>query len=124
VRKTISKEVEFCDRCGDEFNFGRSCMVCGAEFCSSCGDEIIKYSHGVFVGGSGDGHYCKKCDAQLRAEASDPLFNAYQKIKEITQEYVEAQEIFKKKSKAAEAEVERLYAQYRENKAWSNTKAI
>ena len=84
MKKTVSVEQIKCDFCGEEAWSG--CLQCGKDICYECRKTHAKeYSHGVNVGGSGDGTYCNDCDDKLR-KTNDPLHAAYRKIEALKNE--------------------------------------
>ena len=96
MKKTIKKEVLSCDRCNKENYYLTPCMLCGEEMCSDCREKHGKnYNYGVYVCGSGDGFYCKPCDAKLTKSGDDKRHNAYRAD-------------FRKRQKAAEDQVKAL----------------
>ena len=65
MKKTIKKEVTFCDNCEKE-TYVEPCLRCGVEHCWKCKEiESVEYGHAVYFQGSGDGYYCKACDEFL-----------------------------------------------------------
>lgn len=106
MKRTIQKEVHFCDQCGKEDSYPTACMGCGTEMCGQCQNKHGKaYTHAVYCSGSGDGFYCNPCDAKLTAAGDDKRHNAYRAIKSLRYE-LEAWSIdFKKRQEAAEKAV-------------------
>ncbi len=106
MKKTIKKEVRFCDKCGKEDSYPTACLACGTEMCYDCQTKHgVSYSHAVHFQGSGDGFYCKPCDAKLTARGSDKQHNAYLAIKALRDEEDTYWANFKKRAEAAEAKV-------------------
>ena len=103
-------ETHICDFCkvnkAYEFN---SCLRCGKDICYDCSKTHAKeYSHGVYVGGSGDGQYCNDCDAILTRTREDDLHNAYRLIKSLRDEQEAWYSDFNKRSDKAEAILKKL----------------
>lgn len=90
-----------CDGCGEFCVYMQECTgECGKHFCYDCGKEkFINYSHGIYVGGSGDGHFCGECHERLK---DSPILNAYQEIAELKRERDEFSWDFDKRRDAAE----------------------
>lgn len=113
MKKEVFKQVHFCDKCGKE-EYVYRCMGCGSEFCFDCMKEsMIEYHHAVNFSGSGDGLFCKICDASPPPMVAD-LWWAYRQVKRLKKEAKAFYDSLDKRSKAAEAEVEKLYARYEE----------
>lgn len=109
MKKTIEKEVEFCDACEAE-GYTTACLCCGKEFCYDCRKTNgVEYSHSVHCQGSGDGFYCTECDSKLKKSGADKLHRAYLKIQDLRAEEKRFWEEFKKKADLAEAEVQTLF---------------
>lgn len=85
MRKTVSKEVTFCDNCKKETDVA-SCLDCGIEHCNECRKvRGIEYNQAVFGSGPGDGYYCSLCIGTNQTKRS-PLHSAYIKIKQLQNE--------------------------------------
>lgn len=104
MKKTVTREVNFCDKCNAEQTYGiDACLCCGVEHCYECKKtEGRKYSHGVNVIGSGDGYYCNACDTKLDGEGSDGRYEAYRRIASLRTEAKAWCEDFEIRRKAAE----------------------
>lgn len=106
-QKTVS--VSYCDECGKE-TYGDKCLKCGKDWCYYCGEKglCIEYSHAVYFQGSGDGHYCATCDAQLKRSGKDKLHSAYVAIAALQGEYQLWSAAFKKRTETAEQALKKL----------------
>jgi hypothetical protein len=103
MRKKIEREVTFCDKCGKEQDYGNTCDSCGVEMCYDCQEKHgVKYSHGVYFFGSGDGFYCKPCDNRLVKTKASPRHNALIEIKSLRKEQEVWSEDFRKRQEKAE----------------------
>jgi len=101
VNQTVS--LSQCDFCGAAMQYMDSCNGCGKDICYECEKvNAFKYPHGVFVGGSGDGLYCKDCDERL-GNAGDPLLLAFREVRSLRTEMMAREEEFSRRRKAAEA---------------------
>lgn len=81
MKATVQKEVHVCDACGAQEDYVSTCLHCGAEHCHQCQRaEGTHYSHGVHCGGTGDGYYCKSCDAKLTLSGTSKKHAAYRRI--------------------------------------------
>jgi hypothetical protein len=106
MKKTINKQVTFCDKCKKKAPYAYACMNCGIEMCYECQKEHgVSYTHAVSFSGSGDGFYCKSCDSGLTAKGTNKLHNAYLYVKRLKEENEAWWAGFKKRSEAAELEV-------------------
>lgn len=86
MKKIVSKETSFCDKCGKE-TYVTKCNNCDKEHCWECRKiEGIEYTHSVHCSGSGDGYYCNLCDAELRKAKTDELHNSYLTIQRLRDE--------------------------------------
>lgn len=106
MKKTISKETHFCDKCGKEYAYPDRCERCGMECCYECAEKHMhKYTHAVHFSGSGDAYYCNACDT-VAASNGDKKHAAYRRIaslkaesmawsKDFTRRTEEAQEAIK-----------------------------
>lgn len=109
MKKIIMKEVTFCDKCKEEDSYPDTCLCCGTQMCSTCAEKHgIEYPHSVYCSGSGDGFYCKPCDAKLTASGTDMLHKAYQVIQSLRSELEDWSRAFKQRAKAAETLVKTL----------------
>ena len=87
MKKIVSKEVSFCDKCGKEIYITK-CNNCDKEHCWECRKtEGIEYSYSVHSGGGDDGYYCKLCDTELRKTKTDELHNSYLTIQKLQNEF-------------------------------------
>lgn len=107
MKRTIEKEVTICDNCKAESYVSR-CLSCGTEHCwrcrESCGRE---YHQALYISGSGDGYYCKACDAKL-TQSGDKLHAAFQKIETLQRESTAWNENFEQRRQNAEQELEAI----------------
>ena len=109
MKKTITKKVTLCDNCEKESDYPTRCLKCGAEYCSSCYSKRgVSYHHGLYYSGSGDGFYCHKCDAALKASGKDKLHTAYLNIVRLREEHDAWTQDFRKRQEAAEAAIKEL----------------
>lgn len=109
MKKNVSKEVSFCDRCGKEA-YVEVCLCCGVEHCWECRKgQGVEYTHAIGFSGSGDGYYCKTCDNKLSASNSDPLHNAYSAIADLRSESKLWYLDFKTRSDHAEQVLKQLH---------------
>lgn len=105
MKKNITKEVHFCDKCEKESST-EACLGCGVELCYDCQKAHGKnYQHAVNFRGSGDGFYCNACDASFTAAGTNRRHNAYREIKSLRFEMESWNEDFKKRKEAAEEEL-------------------
>jgi len=103
MKKSITKEVVCCDKCGEEVGYSNPCMECGIEMCYDCRKiHGVEYNHAVHFSGSNDGLYCKPCDVKLTKSANDKRHNAYLAVKSLRDELKEWSDKFKKRQNAAE----------------------
>ena len=108
MKQTMQIEVHCCDSCGKQENYVTTCANCGTEHCYECQKTEGKaYPHGVYVGGSGDGYYCKKCDAELTKAGTDKKHKAYLGIASLRLEAAAWSADFERRRKDAEAKMER-----------------
>jgi len=106
MKKTVSKEVDFCDSCGKE-GYTIKCLSCGAEHCWDCMKKLGKeYGHAVFSGGSRDGYFCNKCIKSPKKNKR--LLDAYKNIEVLYGEYEQWWKNFNKREEIAEKHVEEL----------------
>lgn len=104
----LMQSVHVCDQCQSSQGWVCACLGCGVEHCYDCMlVEGHKYSHGVYVGGSGDGYYCNACDAKLTKSGSDPRHTAYRRVASLRAEAEAWSVEFRKRQEAAEAAVKR-----------------
>lgn len=115
MKKTVNKEVHFCDKCNAEQVYGfDECLCCGVEHCYECKKtEGRKYSHGVHVSGSGDGYYCNACDAKLLSSGEDKLHSAYRRVASLRAEAIAWSDGFDRRRNAAEMALSELAAHHR-----------
>jgi len=110
MKKVVTEPVEKinCDFCGGEAYEWNHCLNCGKHLCYDCIKTFgKKYSHGVYISGSGDGLYCKECDARLIG-TNNPLHTAYRAIDSLSNEYRAWSENFEKRRTTAEAHLWKL----------------
>jgi hypothetical protein len=109
MRKTIKQSVPFCDACKKQADYVTKCMECGKEFCWSCAMKLmVVYKHAVFLQGSEDGNYCKKCDSKLTDEGMDCLYLAFREIKRLRAEHDAWYDSFSKRRQQAESHLKRI----------------
>jgi len=114
MKKTILKEVDFCDECGTETWYVNTCLRCSKDYCYDCGKErVLTYHPSALHGGSGDGHYCRPCDIALCESKDDPLHQAYLAVRALKDEQQRRYAEWDKRRKAAELRVEMLLAKKR-----------
>jgi hypothetical protein len=112
MKKTITREVDFCDKCEREECYLTRCLRCGMEVCYQCVDKVgVKYEHGVYVSGSGDGFYCRPCDIALYESNDDALHLAYRAVLTLRNEVTAFGKDFKRRQEVAEAHVDLLARQ-------------
>ena len=114
MKKTEQVETEYCDFC--EANPARynHCFRCDKAICYDCRKtQAHEYSHGINVGGSGDGLYCNECDGVLRKSGADPLHRAYLVVESLKNEQRGFYEHFEVRRSAAEKAVLLLVEQRR-----------
>jgi len=99
MKKTISKTVNFCDKCNKEEEWLTACLGCGVEMCGKCQDKHgVEYSHAVHCSGSGDGFYCNPCDVKFtHSEVGNNRHDAYRQVKALRDELAVFQEDFNKR---------------------------
>ena len=118
MKKTVQKEVEFCDFCGKEAGYYH-CLKCGKDFCFDCQKaKAATYRHSVRSEGSMDGIYCHDCNNKIMAGDGDGenLFMAYLGIANLSKEYKIFTESFNPRRIAAEEKLEILWRnQHRES---------
>lgn len=108
MKKTVSKEVQFCDGCETE-SYCDACLGCGIEMCYSCREKHGRtYNHAIFFQGSGDGFYCNICDAKLSFSGADHRHTAYLAIKSLRDELEAFNTDFERRRKVAEKALESL----------------
>lgn len=105
MKKTISKDVHFCDSCTKELDYPTKCMGCSNEYCYECRKtKCVDYPHGVYFSGTGDGLYCKPCDDRL-GQIGDKRILAYRKIQTLRKESEAWGEDFNHRKNEAESEL-------------------
>lgn len=110
MKKTVQKEIQFCDNCGKEAYITK-CKRCGVEHCwDCCNKKGITYSEKVYLSGGGDSYYCFACDALLSQKESNPLHNALCAIHSLKNEETEFYSSFDTRKKAAEKHVQEILA--------------
>jgi hypothetical protein len=109
MKKTIEKEVLFCDYCGNETQYSEECMSCGKDMCYECSQKHgTSYSHAVYFSGSGDGFFCNPCDSELTAKGTDKRHSAYRAIQSLKLALKAEQENTKRRIELAESNLRRL----------------
>ena len=82
MKARIETEQTFCDYCNAITDYSYKCDTCGKDACYECNKkQNIEYHHGVYVSGSGDGTYCKACDAKHLKDGTDLVYNAFQRVR-------------------------------------------
>lgn len=110
MKKTVTKETIVCDSCGKDCGSWASyqCLGCRKHYCYECGQNaVVKYSHGVYFSGSGDGEYCKECDRKALANG-DELHAAYLKIQSIREGMAATSKEWDSKREEAESNLKRI----------------
>ena len=108
MKKTILKEVTFCDCCGEE-TYVTQCLRCGTEHCYECRKKVGKdYTHSVHCSGSGDGYYCNICDHLLRKTKEDEIHSAYVEIDNLGTERIKILKEIDTECKFAKIHLEQL----------------
>lgn len=103
MKKTVTREVDFCDRCGKEQDYLVACLGCRMEVCWQCSEAVgVTYQHGVYFRGSGDGFYCRSCDIALSETNADPLHVAYRAVRALRDEATASHNDFKRRQELAE----------------------
>jgi len=109
MRKTVEKEVEFCDICGKEMPYPCKCLICGKDICYGCHeDNMTEFTHSAHCSGSSDGQYCNECLSKPIPTEHQPLLNAYRAIEMLTKEAQLWSEDYETRRKAAEKRVQEL----------------
>lgn len=109
MKKTIEKEIDVCDECGDEQHVYYKCKHCGIDHCWDCREEHgEQYAHSVHCSGSGDGYYCNACDNKLRDSKANALYNSYQGIQHLRKEENMFYVSFKERKNMAESKLQNL----------------
>lgn len=112
MTKTVTEPVTktFCDLCAAEAPGAKSCLNCQRDFCYTCGKKNgLIYKSKLFFHTGNDGFYCKWCHAQLmNGEISSPLFNAYRKLVDLTEDYNRETKSFKQRQEIIERDIEAL----------------
>lgn len=107
MKARIETEQTFCDYCQAMVDYSQSCDTCGKDACYECSKkQNIDYQHGVYMSGSGDGRYCKACDAKHNQSGTDPVWNAFQRVKRVRVMVSERDETIRQEIKAAETLLE------------------
>jgi hypothetical protein len=87
MKKSIQREIHFCDKCGREISYAPTCLHCGLELCYDCETYHGKrYAGSTVTLGSGDGFYCNECDSKLTSTGKNKLHNAYRAIQRLKDE--------------------------------------
>jgi hypothetical protein len=56
MKKVIEKEVEFCDVCTKEMDYGNRCLICGKAMCYECRKvHMTTFNHAIGFSGSDAG---------------------------------------------------------------------
>lgn len=109
MKKTVEKEVEFCDFCGKEMPFSHECRICGKASCYECDEaNLTTFNHAVNFSGSGDGTYCNKCLGKPIPKEHLPLLQAYHGILNLCAEAKAWHLDFDSRTKTAESRVKEL----------------
>lgn len=110
MKKTAECVIYVCDQCGAESQYRHdACKACGVEHCYACQKTHgVEYPHGVHLRGSGDGYYCKPCDAQLTKEGKDEVHSAYRAIHILRAEQEAYYTDFKRRQEIAEKRLKEL----------------
>jgi len=109
MKKIVQKEVQICDQCGKE-TYCEKCFKCGVEHCYECRKKFgVKYTHAVYLSGSGDGYYCTDCNNLLLKNGNDPLHTAYYNIFTLINESRGFYNDFKIRADKAEAVIKELH---------------
>ena len=103
MKKTIEKEVTFCDHCQTE-TYVDPCLHCGAEHCWRCREtQGIEYKHLTWGTGTGDGYYCTSCDNHIRTIGRvNPVHQAFLVIANLREESRLFYEDYKRRAREAE----------------------
>jgi hypothetical protein len=87
MKKKITIDATYCDACGLRDYVDPCLGGCGVEHCWRCQEtQGVKYNHGVYFSGGGDGYYCRPCDMALSENGTNPLHQAYQAIRALRDE--------------------------------------
>lgn len=107
MKKTKHETVDVCDVCLKNETHS-NCIKCGKAICYDCQDKhAVDYHHAIHFSGSGDGLYCKKCDAELRSKPTK-LWLAYRKIADLRFELEVFQKDFRNRQIKAETHLKEL----------------
>ena len=108
MKKSILKEVTFCDCC-DKEGYVVQCIRCGIEHCWKCRESQGKnYTYSVWCSGSGDGYYCNECDEVLMKTEKSELHSAYVNINNLKKERIKLLKDIDSRCKLAEIELEQI----------------
>lgn len=108
MKKAEQVENVYCDFCEKRPAPYSQCLGCGKDICYECKKLYAQeYSHGVNVGGSGDGVYCNECDLRLR-KTGDKLHEAYLAIRSLRDEQAGFYESLRSRQTLAEAKLASL----------------
>lgn len=110
MKKTIKKEVLFCDVCKKEMDYCTNrCLICGKEVCYDCAKEhVTTFHHAVHFSGSSDGRYCIECLSKPIPTEHIPLLNAYRNIVALRNESEAWSKDFEARGESAEATIKKL----------------
>jgi hypothetical protein len=115
MKKQVTVEKTYCDLCGSEDSWSH-CLGCGKDACYHCYSETlpaterkaVRYSSGVYTGGSDDAVYCTPCDIRLSETKSSPLHRAFTAVRDLRDEARAWNVAFDKRRRDAEARVREL----------------
>ena len=61
-KRSVTRQVNVCDSCGKEYDFGYCCINCNQDICFDCAKKSGQnYNSGVHHSGGEDGFYCNTC---------------------------------------------------------------
>ena len=85
MKKLVTKESTFCDKCGKNSHV-TTCIICGKEYCWDCSKSMgEEFKAGVHWSGSGDGYFCNECLSKPDIH-NTAILCAYMKIRALRQE--------------------------------------
>jgi len=109
MKKTVEREVEFCDICEKEVAYASPCLICGKVLCYECKKTAAtEFHHAVYFSGSGDGLYCNECLSKPIPEEHIAVLQAYKTIIALINEATSWGEGFQARSKEAETKLKQL----------------
>ena len=122
MKTTTLIEVDTCDICKKTERYGcYGCMSCGKDICFNCREgHGVTYAHSVHFGGSLDGFYCLECNSKNLSSGTDELFNQYQDIRKLRDEYKTWWVDYEKRAKLSNETLERLLKQLKQLKKSKN----